>query len=348
VTGPVITRWSLLRAAIVFVPLILFASVFTGNIWLVNIGVFTLMYAGLATAWNLVGGYTGYITLGNVAFFGLGAYGFAIIFQHVGVGSGWWPFALVPGLAVVVGLVSLPLGWIAYRTRALSFIIVTIVLVIVLQYLAFNLTSLTGGSPGLSIPLPPFPPGSFERIFYFAMLAAFGLSVLACWYVRRSRLGLIMFAIRDDEDRAKGIGINVAVPKLIAFAASAALSAMFGAIWAYYLSTIYPQFAFDSEFLSMAIVLIAFLGGAGTLWGPTVGAFILVPAQQYLAFSLGASNYYLLGYAAIFSVVMLTLRRGVVPTINDLVTRRRRQRRPPPQTASTGQPALAEAGGTAP
>lgn len=321
-----ITRWSLLRAAIVFVPLIVFPFV-TAD-WVVNIGLFAVMYAGLATAWNLVGGYLGYITLGNVAFFGLGAYSFAMIFQHLGVGAGWWPFALVPGLGAGVALVSLPLGWIAYRTRALSFIIVSIVLVVVFEYLAFNLTGLTGGAAGLTIPLPPFSLGSFEKIFYFAMLAVFAASLLICWYVRFSRLGLMMFAIRDDEDKAAGVGINVEMPKLLAFAASAGLSAMFGVIWAYYLGTIYPQFAFDPEFLTMAIVLIAFLGGIGTLWGPTVGALILVPAQQYMAFTLGANDYYLLGYAAIFAIVMLTLRRGVVPSINDFAARRRRRGKP--------------------
>jgi branched-chain amino acid transport system permease protein len=179
---------------------------------------------------------------------------------------------------------------------------------------------------GMSMPPPPFSTGSFERIFYFAMAALFAVSLFVCWYVRQSRLGLMMFAIRDDEDKASGIGVNVALPKLIAFTASAGLSAMFGAVWAYYLGTIYPQFAFDAEFTSMAIVLIGFLGGVGTLWGPTVGAFILVPAQQYMAFTLGANNYYLIGYAAVFAVVMLTLRRGVAPSINDLLDRRRRGR----------------------
>ena len=322
-----ITRWSLIRAAIVFVPLIIFP--FLTASWVVNIGLFTVMYAGLATAWNLVGGYLGYITLGNVAFFGLGAYSFAMIFQHASVGGGWWPFALVPALGVGVGIVSLPFGWVAYRTRSLSFIIVTIVLVVVFEYLAFNLTSITGGAAGLSIPLPPFAPGNYERIFYFVTLAVFAISVLICWYVRLSRLGLMMFAIRDDEDKAAGVGINVAMPKLLAFAVSAGLSAMFGVIWAYYESTIYPQFAFDPEFLTMAIVLIAFLGGTGTLWGPTVGALILVPAQQYMAFTLGANEYYLLGYAAVFAIVMLTLRRGVVPSINDFAARRRRRHAPP-------------------
>jgi branched-chain amino acid transport system permease protein len=96
----------------------------------------------------------------------------------------------------------------------------------------------------------------------------------------------------------------------------------------------------------MAIVLIAFLGGTGTLWGPTVGALILVPAQQYLAFTLGANDYYLLGYAAIFAVVMLTMRRGVVPTINDLAMRRRRRQRPPAAPAAPSPvPAALKAAG---
>lgn len=322
---PAVTRASLIRVAIVFVPLVVFPLATSSSAtWLINIGVFTLMYASLATAWNLIAGYTGYITLGNIAFYGLGAYGFELLFQHVGVGSGWWPFAMVPVMGLVVALVSIPLGWIAFRTRSLSFIIVTIVLVVVLQYLATNLTSVTGGSTGISMPAPPFSPGAFERIFYFAMLVLFALSLLACWYVRQSRLGLMMFAIRDDEDKACGIGVSAAVPKLIAFAASAGFSAMIGAVWAYYLSTIYPQFAFDAEFTTIAVILMGFLGGVGTLWGPAVGAFILAPAQQYLAFTLGANDFYLIGYAAVFALVMLTLRRGVIPSINDLVDRRRR------------------------
>jgi branched-chain amino acid transport system permease protein len=311
---------------IVFVPLILFGFL-SGAVWAINIAFFTLMYAALATSWNLVGGYTGYITLGNISYFGLGAYALSIPLVRTGsVGSGWWPFALVPLIGLVAGLVSLPIGWVAYRTRGVSFIIVTITTVIMLQYLAVNWGSLTGGPQGLSLPLPPFGPGTYERTFFFAMLVIYAIALAICWYVRKSRLGLMMFAVREDEDKAEGVGIKVNLPKLAAFGISAGMSAMTGAVWAYYLSNIYPSFAFDAEFLSVAVVLVAFLGGTGTLWGPTVGAFILIPAQQYLAFSLGASDLYLIGYAVVFIVVMLTLRRGVVPSITDFMARRRRRR----------------------
>jgi branched-chain amino acid transport system permease protein len=294
--------------------------------WIVNIGIFTLMYAALGSAWNLIGGYTGYVSLGSVAFFGLGAYGLALTFQHVGVGDGLLPFLLVPVIGLAVALISLPLGMIAFRTRGLPFIIVTISLVIILQYFALNLTAVTGGSPGLQVPIAPFRPGTYEQYFYWAMLAVFAVTLLGCAYVRNSRLGLMMFAVREDEDKARGLGVATVVPKFAAFAGSAAFSAMAGAVWAYYLTTVYPQFAFDGEFLAMGIILVAYLGGIGTLWGPFVGALILVPAQQYFAYSLGANQYYLIAYAAVFIVVMLFLPRGVVTTFADRALRRRRRR----------------------
>src|SRR4029079_1472137 len=134
--------------------------------------------------------------------------------------------------------------------------------------------------------------------------------------------GLMLFAIRDDEDRAHGLGIRVTSAKVIAFCVSAGLFAMPGAIWAYYQGFIYPQFAVD-PLVTIGAVLMAFLGGRGTIWGPTLGALILVPAQQYLAFSEGASELYLVAYAAIFLGVMLLMPRGILPSIADLVAARR-------------------------
>ena len=107
------------------------------------------MYAALATAWNLIGGFTGYLSLGHVAFFGIGAYAIAIAFEHLGLVSGYGPFLLLPAIGVGVALVAIPIGWIALRTRAATFAIVTLTLLFVVQQLAFNLHSLTGGSQGI-------------------------------------------------------------------------------------------------------------------------------------------------------------------------------------------------------
>src|SRR5262249_9100137 len=144
------------RALVVFGLLAAFPFLITTD-WIVNIGVFTLMYAGLATAWNLFSGYTGYISLGQAAFFGLGAYALAITFEHVAIGSGYRPFYVLPLIGIGVALAAMPVAWVALRTRAMTFAIVTLTLLFIVQQLAFNLRSLTKGSQGLAIPQPNFP-----------------------------------------------------------------------------------------------------------------------------------------------------------------------------------------------
>ncbi len=206
--------------------------------------------------------------------------------------------------------------------RAATFAIVTITMLFIVQQLAFNLHSLTNGAQGLSMPLPPFPVSTFERPFYLAMVGVYVLAVLLSWYVATGKLGLMLFAIRDDEDRARGLGVQVTYAKLVAFSLSAGLTAMAGGIWAYYMGFIYPQFAVD-PLVTIGAVLMAFLGGRGTIWGPTLGALILVPAQQYLAYSQGASELYLVAYAAVFLVVMLLMPRGILPSLRDMVADRR-------------------------
>jgi branched-chain amino acid transport system permease protein len=287
---------------------------------------FTVMYAALATAWNIVGGYSGYISLGHAAFFGVGAYAVAITFEHVSIGGGYRPFYVLPLVGVAVAGVSVPIGWIAYRTRAATFAIVTITLLFVAQQLAFNLHSLTGGSQGATIPTPYFPVATYNVPFYYAMLGILALAMLASWWVRGSKLGLALLAIRDDEDRARGLGIHTNFAKLCSFALSAGLVAMAGGVWAYYLAFIYPQFAVD-PLVTIGMVLMVYLGGRGTLWGPVLGAFIIVPAQKYLAYRLGASQLYLIGYASVFLVVMLVLPRGILPSIAERGRRLRGRRR---------------------
>ena len=113
--------------------------------------------------------------------------------------------------------------------------------------------------------------------------------------------------------------------KLIAFAASVGITAMIGGVWAYYVGFVYPQFAVD-PLVTIGMVLMAFLGGRATLWGPVIGAFILVPAQEYFAYQFGASRLYLIAYAAIFLIIMLLLPRGILPTITDRLRKRGKQR----------------------
>jgi branched-chain amino acid transport system permease protein len=284
--------------------------------WVLNILIFTLMYAALASAWNLVGGFAGYPSLGHAAFFGVGAYGLALLYQHRQAASGYEPFYWLPLIGLLAALLGVPVALIAMRTRSDVFAIVTITLLFVAQTLATNLRSWTGGSQGIALPAPPFALDRFEWPFYYAMLVLLLAAMLLTYGVIRSKVGLSLQAVAADEDKARGVGVRTTGVKVLAFAVSVGLAAMAGGVWAYYQGFIYPRFAFD-PLLTIGMVLMVFLGGRATLWGPVLGALILVPAQQYLAYRLGGSQLYLVAYASVFLLIMLLMPRGIVPTVAD-------------------------------
>jgi branched-chain amino acid transport system permease protein len=291
---------------------------------MVNVGVFTLMYIGLSTAWNIVGGYTGYISLGHAGFFGFGAYALGLIVTRAHVPAGIDIFFFVPLASVATALFAVPVGWIALRTREATFVIVTIAVMFMLQILATNLRSVTGGSQGLAFPVPGWG-ASFDVPFYYAMLTLVIVSLAVSWGIRRSRFGLGLLAIRDDEDRARSLGIRTEVAKLAAFVISVALVGAIGAVYGYYVTYIYPQFVID-PLIGIAMVLMSFLGGMGTLAGPVIGALLLEPAQLYFPYGLGQSRLYLVVYAAVFLIVILLLPRGIVPTLGDRLEQWRSRR----------------------
>lgn len=314
--------------------------------WVLNMLVFTLMYAVMSSAWNLLGGFAGYPSLGHAAFFGMGAYAEALWFQHHGIGGGYGPFLVLPVIGVAAALVGLPIAAIAMRTRSDVFAIVTITVLFVVQTLAFNLRGLTGGAQGVAMPAPPFSPGTFEQPFYFVLLVLLAVAMGLTWASMRSKVGLSLAAVRADEDKASGIGVRVQGVKLLAFCVSVGLTGMVGAVWAYYEGFIYPQFAVD-PLITIAIVLMTFLGGRATLWGPVIGAFLLESAQQYFAYALGGSQFYLIAYALVFLVVMVFMPRGIVPTVQDRLRLRRRRQRVDDARAA-GSRLAGDAGGPAP
>jgi branched-chain amino acid transport system permease protein len=299
--------------ALAFVVLLAALPLIIGRHWQVNLLVFTLMYAGLACAWNIVGGYAGYPALGHGAFFGVGAYAMAIGTSHLGVGRGYRPFVLILPIAIGTALAAVPIARLLLRTRAATFAVLSITVMFMVQTLAYNIRSLTHGSQGMAVPSAPFAVATFERPFYYAMAVLLALTVAVCWAVRTSKLGLALNAVRDDEDRARGLGVQTELVKLVAFVVSAGLTAAFGAVWAYYITYVFPGFAID-PLLSLGAILMAFLGGRRTLWGPVVGAALIVPAQQYFAYRYGASHLYLIAYAALFLLVIYLLPDGIIPS----------------------------------
>jgi branched-chain amino acid transport system permease protein len=282
-----------------------------------TIAIFTLIFAAAATGWNILAGYSGYIALGHAAYFGLGAYALGIICQDLQTPGGYEPLLLVPLAGLVAALFAIPLGWIALRVRRHTFVVITIAMFFIMQLLTFNLSGLTKGSSGMSLPIPADWGGDFFNTpFYYASLILLLLAIVISWYVRYSKYGLGLLAIRDDEDRALGLGVKTGPSKLVAFVIAALLVGMAGAIWAYFVESIYPATAFDPLF-DIAIALMAFLGGIGTIAGPILGALILEPTQQYFALQYGQSGYYLIVYGALFLAIILLLPRGIIPTLQE-------------------------------
>jgi branched-chain amino acid transport system permease protein len=285
-----------------------------------NIAVFTMMYVGLATAWNIMGGYTGYISLGHAGFFGFGSYTLGLMLAHFVIAGGYTPFLFVPVAGLFTAVLAAAIGWFALRTRAATFVIVTIAFMFMLQLLAENLVGITGGGRGLSFPVPPWRGDYFNTPYYYAMLALAILGLGISWRIRRSKFGLGLVAIRDDEDKALAVGVPTRAFKLTAFIVSATLVGMIGGVYGYYVTYIYPQFVID-PLIGISMVLMVFLGGLGTLSGPVLGALILEPAQLWLAYNFGASRLYLVLYASVFLVVILLMPRGIIPSLGELITR---------------------------
>jgi branched-chain amino acid transport system permease protein len=330
---PSVLRGGVLVAVLVTVPM------FGLQHWFLNLLVFVLMYATMSSAWNLVGGFAGYPSLGHAGFFGIGAYTIALIFKDHVLTTGYEPFLLLPLVGLVGALIGWPIALISMRTRADVFAIVTITFLFVVQTLAFNLHDLTGGSQGAALPIAPFPAATFELPFYYVLAAMLIFTMGLTFATMRSKVGLSLVSIRADEDKARGVGVRTTGVKVLAFSVSVGITAMVGAVWAYYQSFIYPQFAVD-PLVTIAIVLMTFLGGRGTLWGPVLGAVILESGQQLLTYQLGAVQLYLIVYALLFLVIILLLPRGILPTIEDRLRLSRRRRRADAAGAPPGDPAL--------
>lgn len=282
-----------------------------------QIAVYTLLYASAATAWNIFSGYTGYIALGHSTFYGFGAYTISLIAINRNLPGGFGLFLLVPVAGVVAALLSIPVGWVMLRMRGHAFVVISLFTVFIFQLLAFNLRGFTNGSIGLFLPSPGFDPNWVMLPFYYVQLAILVLALLVSWYIRNSKYGLGLLAIRDDEDRAEGLGVRTGASKLSALVISAFFMGMVGAMYAYFIGSIYPQYVFDPAY-TITIVLMAYLGGAGTLVGPVLGAVLLEVAQQYFGLQFGGAGLYALVLGALFLVVMLLMPQGIVGSLTRL------------------------------
>ncbi len=276
--------------------------------------VLTLIYAMAATGWNIFSGYTGYISIGHAVYFGVGAYTMALACQYWNIPGGYLPFLLLPLVGLVAGTFAIPLGFIALRVRKYAFAVTTIALMFIFQLLAYNLRGITNGSLGLYLPPPPWSSDIIDLPFYYVTFILLLVSIGVSWRIRHSKYGLGLLAIRDDEDRAFGLGVKTGPYKLVAYVVSTIFVGMAGGMFVYFIGTIFPQFTFD-PIVDVNLTTIAFLGGLGTLAGPLVGAVLVVPLQQWLTLQFGGSSLNLVLFGSFLLVILLVMPQGIVPTL---------------------------------
>jgi branched-chain amino acid transport system permease protein len=289
-----------------------------------TIGVFTLIFMGCATSWNMFSGYSGYINLGSAVFYGTGAYTMALLSNHLHMPGNGNQFWLIPVGGLVAMLVAIPVGAIALRVRRHTFVVITIAIFFVFQLSAINF-SFTGGTSGLQLPLIPWLETNFNKPFYYIALLIMIFATALSAVVRRSRFGLQLLAIRDDEDRAAGLGVKVFAVKLAGFTMSAFVVGMCGALYAVFIGQIYPQFVFDPIF-DISIALMAIFGGLGTLVGPLLGALILESMQQYFTITFSNGSLYLIIFGGLFLLIVLFMPQGIVVYLRDSWDRRSSRR----------------------
>jgi branched-chain amino acid transport system permease protein len=303
--------WALLWALLIAFPLVV-----TNPAW-TTIGIFAVMYMLAVVGWNILSGYSGYISIGHAAYYGIGQYTVALIALHMKVPGGWDLFALLPVAGITAALAAIPIGWLLLRVQKHTFIVLTIAVMFILQLCAYNFSSFTMGSEGLTVPFPTWNPTTFNNPYYYVALFCATIAVLTSWWVRRSKYGLGLLAVREDEGRAKGLGIRVTRTKLIAYVISGFFVGVAGGIYASFVGSVYPQFGFDPLF-DLSLAVMAFAGGLGTLAGPILGALVLESLQQYLQLQYGSTNVFLIVYGALFLIILRALPGGIVPGIADL------------------------------
>ena len=251
--------------------------------------ILVFMFGMLATAWNIIGGYAGMYSFGQVAFFGIGAYTSSYLLVSHGVNP--WLGLILGGCAAA--LVAAAIGYPCSNLRGHYFSIATIAFAEIVR-IVFNNWKAVGAAEGLTLPMdnPSFSHFLFNSSklpYYYIMLGFLILALVVCYFVANSKMGYYFRAIKESHRVAEVMGVNVVLYRLIAVMISAFLSAMAGTFYAQYVLYIDPDSVMLLPF-SVQIVLISMLGGAGSLMGPVLGAAILIPASEYTRIALGAKG----------------------------------------------------------
>lgn len=305
------TRATWFPWAVLAILLALPALQFAGNYnYALHLVLFTACYVTMASGWNILGGFTGYISLGHNVFFAIGGYFAGMILARYGIST----IILAPLAGVVCGAVGYAIGRITLKTRGPSFIISSLALVMIARIL-FEHWKFVGGANGVALPANDLPVEWAKLPYYYAFIVLGAFSVWASYKIKHSKFGLGLRAISKDEIKAESAGIDTRTYKTLAFAISAAFVGMAGAIWGEYLTYIRPNI-FLVILISVNMVLMCILGGKGTIAGPVIGAALIVAFNEIFVATMGASELNILATGAIMMISLMFFPLGIVGTLH--------------------------------
>jgi branched-chain amino acid transport system permease protein len=320
----------LIAAAFVLFPLVVRSDYYQ------HLVILALMWVVIGGSWNLLAGYTGQVSFGHAVFFGTGAYTAGILASKLGI-SAWWGMACGGLVAAAVGLL---IGWICFRLRGPYFALATIAAGEIFRLIATNWEGLTEGMVGIMI-LQTF---RSKLPYYYLALALAAASLFVFHRVVKSKWGFYFISIREDQDAAESIGIHTALYKNASLCLSSFFTGTAGAFYMNYMAFIDPQVVFSLHYISIMAILVGIIGGVATIWGPAVGAFVMIGVQETFrsaVFGLAprwVSQAHVLVFGLLVIFVILFMANGVVGDWPKI--RRAFARRPRAGRALVGRPEL--------
>lgn len=311
--------------ALLFAPLV-------ANRYLLSVLILVFYFAYVGQAWNLMMGFTGQLSLGHALFVGLGGYVSAALWLHLGIGP--W-LGVIAAIAVAAGFGAV-IGWLGWRfgIEGVYFALLTIAFAEFTR-IGFDHIQLTGAAGGLFLPVKAEEAGEWWNLrggpllfYYLALALASGAAVLTAW-LRASRLGYQWLAVREDQDAASALGINIFRAKMIAMLISSSMTAVGGVFYAFYYRSLFPAQVFDIG-RSIELILAPIVGGLGTVFGPIIGAFILTPLGETLITVTEELGYNAPGtkavvYGLALMVIIYVLPSGVWPFLSRVLRLERRK-----------------------
>ncbi|MFT6944472.1 MAG: branched-chain amino acid transport system permease protein [Yoonia sp.] len=283
---------------------------FVGNYnYLIHLVLYTACYVVMASGWNILGGFTGYISLGHNVFFAIGGYFAGMIFARYGVST----IIMAPIAGIAAGMLGYLIGLITLRVRGPSFIISSLALVMIFRIL-FENWDFVGGAGGVPLKANDISVVWAKLPYYYAFVIMAAFAVWVSYKIKHSKFGLGLRAISKDEIKAESAGIDTRTYKVLAFAISAFFVGMAGAVWGEYLTYIRPNI-FLVILISVNMVLMCILGGKGTIAGPVIGAIMIVAFNELFVATLGASEINILATGLIMMISLMFFPLGIVGTL---------------------------------